>query len=132
MSNELGAGHPRSAKFSLVVAVISSISMSLVLSIILIAARNKYPSLFSTDSEVTALVNELTPMLALCIIINNIQPVLSGVAIGAGWQAVVAYVNIACYYAFGIPLGLILGYKADWGVLVILSSSDYFSIVSFY
>ena len=33
----------------------------------------------------------------------------TGVAIGAGWQGIVAYVNIACYYVFGIPLGLILG-----------------------
>jgi MATE family multidrug resistance protein len=40
------------------------------------------------------------------------------VAIGAGWQAVVAYVNIACYYLFGIPVGLILGYKVDLGVKV--------------
>lgn len=39
-------------------------------------------------------------------------------AIGAGWQAVVAYVNIACYYIFGIPLGLVLGYKLDMGVQV--------------
>ena len=44
---------------------------------------------------------------------------VSGVAIGAGWQAVVAYVNIACYYIFGIPLGLILGYKVNLGVKVI-------------
>jgi Na+-driven multidrug efflux pump len=41
-----------------------------------------------------------------------------GVAIGAGWQAVVAYVNIACYYIFGIPLGLILGFKVKLGVKV--------------
>jgi len=40
------------------------------------------------------------------------------VAIGAGWQAAVAYVNIACYYLFGIPVGLILGYKVDLGVKV--------------
>ncbi|KAJ0039296.1 hypothetical protein Pint_22895 [Pistacia integerrima] len=117
VSNELGAGHPRTAKFSLVVAVISAFLISLVLSIILILTRDKYPTLFSSDSEVIAVVNDLTPMLALCIVINNIQPVLSGVAIGAGWQAVVAYVNIGCYYVFGIPLGLILGYKVGWGVL---------------
>ena len=42
----------------------------------------------------------------------------SGVAVGAGWQAVVAYVNIACYYLFGIPFGLLLGYKLDFGVKV--------------
>ena len=39
-------------------------------------------------------------------------------AVGAGWQAVVAYVNIACYYLFGIPFGLLLGYKLDFGVKV--------------
>ncbi|EEF34481.1 protein DETOXIFICATION 29 [Ricinus communis] len=116
VSNELGAGHPRTAKFSLVVAVISSFLIGVVLSLILFLSRNSYPSLFSNDSEVKELVNELTPVLAACIIINNVQPVLSGVAIGAGWQAIVAYVNIACYYVFGIPMGLILGYKVGWGV----------------
>lgn len=39
-------------------------------------------------------------------------------AVGAGWQATVAYVNIACYYLFGVPLGLVMGYKLDWGVKV--------------
>ncbi|XP_050206567.1 protein DETOXIFICATION 29 [Mercurialis annua] len=116
VSNELGAGHPRTAKFSLVVATFSSFIIGLILSIILILSREKYPSLFSSDPQVKQLVNDLTPLLALCIIINNIQPVLSGVAIGAGWQGIVAYVNIGCYYVFGIPMGLILGYKVGWGV----------------
>ncbi|ESR51528.1 hypothetical protein CICLE_v10031274mg [Citrus x clementina] len=116
VSNELGAAHPRTAKFSLVVAVISSFLIGLVLALILIITKNQYPSLFSNDANVRELVIDLTPLLALCIVINNIQPVLSGVAIGAGWQAAVAYVNIGCYYLFGIPLGLILGYKVDLGV----------------
>ncbi|KAI9169167.1 hypothetical protein LWI28_008062 [Acer negundo] len=116
VSNELGAGHPRTAKFSLMVAVVSSFIIGLVLSLVLIISRDHYPYLFSSDSEVIALVKELTPLLALCITINNIQPVLSGVAVGAGWQGLVAYVNIACYYLFGIPLGLILGFKVGWGV----------------
>ncbi|KAJ4711041.1 Protein DETOXIFICATION [Melia azedarach] len=116
ISNELGAIHPRTAKFSLVVAVICSFTIGLILSLILIITRDQYPVLFSDDEEVIDLVKDLTPLLALCIVINNVQPVLSGVAIGAGWQAVVAYVNIGCYYGFGIPLGLILGYKVDLGV----------------
>lgn len=118
VSNELGARHPRTARFSLVVAVINSTFIGVLLSLVLIIFRKEYPSLFSTDAEVKELVMKLTPMLALCIIINNVQPVLSGVAIGAGWQASVAYVNIACYYIFGVPLGLILGFKLDLGVIV--------------
>ncbi|XP_008221919.1 PREDICTED: protein DETOXIFICATION 29-like [Prunus mume] len=116
VSNELGAAHPRTAKFSLVVAVVTSFFIGVLLSLILIIFKDKYPALFSSDSEVKALVKQLTPLLATCIVINNIQPVLSGVAIGAGWQAAVAYVNIACYYVIGVPLGLIMGYKLDWGV----------------
>ncbi|KAJ4843439.1 Protein DETOXIFICATION 29 [Turnera subulata] len=116
ISNELGAAHPRTAKFSLLVAVITSFIMGLLLSTILLVYRDTYPSLFSSDSAVKELVKQLTPLLALCIVINNVQPVLSGVAVGAGWQAAVAYVNIGCYYLFGIPLGLILGYKLDMGV----------------
>ncbi|CAN1313005.1 Protein DETOXIFICATION 29 [Linum perenne] len=116
VSNELGAAHPRTAKFSVVVAVISSFLIGLVISSILLIAQNGYPALFSSDFDVKALVEALTPLLALSIVINNVQPVLSGVAIGAGWQAAVAYVNIGCYYAFGIPIGLVFGYICHFGV----------------
>lgn len=34
----------------------------------------------------------------------------AGVAVGAGWQSIVAYVNIGCYYLVGIPVGVVLGY----------------------
>lgn len=46
-----------------------------------------------------------------------------GVAIGVGRQAVVAYVNIACYYILGIPLGLSLGFVANMGVEMSVYSS---------
>lgn len=78
VSNELGAGHPRTAKFSLVVAVTSSSIVGIIISLILIIFRDDYPYLFSNDSQVQEMVIDLTPLLALCIIINNIQPVLSG------------------------------------------------------
>ncbi|XP_027361058.1 protein DETOXIFICATION 29-like [Abrus precatorius] len=116
VSNELGALHPRTARFSLVVAVITSILIGIVLALILLITRDEYPSLFSNDEQVKDLVKDLTPLLSFCIVINNVQPVLSGVAIGAGWQALVAYVNIGCYYLFGIPMGLLLGYKLDFGI----------------
>ena len=43
---------------------------------------------------------------------------LVGVAVGAGWQSVVAYVNITTYYLIGIPLGAILGYVLGYHVKV--------------
>lgn len=43
---------------------------------------------------------------------------VSGVAIGAGWQTTVVYMNIASYFIVGIPLGLLLGFKFNMGVKV--------------
>uniref|UniRef100_J3MTV4 Protein DETOXIFICATION n=1 Tax=Oryza brachyantha TaxID=4533 RepID=J3MTV4_ORYBR len=39
-----------------------------------------------------------------------------GVAIGSGWQALVAYVNVGSYYLVGVPLGAILGWPLNFGV----------------
>ena len=44
--------------------------------------------------------------------------IFAGVAVGCGWQAFVAYVNIACYYGIGIPLGCVLGFHFDLGAMV--------------
>lgn len=42
----------------------------------------------------------------------------AGVAVGGGWQALVAYINLFCYYVVGLPLGFLLGYKTTLGVEV--------------
>ncbi|KAG5522065.1 hypothetical protein RHGRI_034314 [Rhododendron griersonianum] len=116
VSNELGAARPRTAKFSVVVATMTSMLVGLAMALVLIIARKQYPDLFSSSTQVKQLVYSLTTMLGISIVINSLQPTLSGVAIGAGWQAYVAYVNIGCYYFFGIPLGLVLGYATSMGV----------------
>uniref|UniRef100_A0A5B6YL80 Putative multidrug and toxic extrusion transporter n=1 Tax=Davidia involucrata TaxID=16924 RepID=A0A5B6YL80_DAVIN len=116
VSNELGAGHPRTAKFSVGVVTVAAFLFSVFVALVLIITRKQYPDLFSNSTEVKQLVYELTPLLAFSMINNNVQPALSGVAVGAGWQAAVAYVNIGCYYLFGIPLGLVTAYKFDMGV----------------
>ncbi|KAK9119815.1 hypothetical protein Scep_017908 [Stephania cephalantha] len=116
VSNELGAGHPRSAKFAIVVVVINSFLVGLILALILVTFRKEYPTAFTNSEVVRKLVTNLTPLLAFSIVINSVQPVLTGAAVGAGWQALVAYVNVGCYYIFGVPLGLLLGYVFNYGV----------------
>ncbi|KAE9454107.1 hypothetical protein C3L33_13976, partial [Rhododendron williamsianum] len=43
-----------------------------------------------------------------------------GVAIGAGWQAYVAYVNLGCYYLVGIPLCLLMAFKFNMGIQILI------------
>ncbi|XP_048226769.1 protein DETOXIFICATION 41 isoform X2 [Ricinus communis] len=85
-------------------------------SAIVLIFRVGLSKLFTTDSEVMEAVSDLTPLLAISIFLNGVQPILSGVAIGSGWQAVVAYVNLTTYYVIGLPIGCVLGFLTSLGV----------------
>ncbi|XP_057429065.1 protein DETOXIFICATION 41-like [Lotus japonicus] len=116
VSNELGAAHPRVARFSVFVVNGTSILISIVFCAIILIFRVSLSKLFTTDSAVIEDVSSLTPLLAISVFLNGIQPILSGVAIGSGWQAVVAYVNLASYYVIGLTVGCVLGFKTTLGV----------------
>ncbi|XP_028195474.1 protein DETOXIFICATION 40-like isoform X2 [Glycine soja] len=110
VSNELGARNPKSASFSVVVVTLISFIISVIVALVVLAIRDVISYAFTDGEEVAAAVSDLCPLLALSIILNGIQPVLSGVAVGCGWQTFVAYVNVGCYYGIGIPLGSVLGF----------------------
>ncbi|XP_057506921.1 protein DETOXIFICATION 21-like [Actinidia eriantha] len=110
VSNELGRGSSKDAKFSVVNIVLTSLAIGFVLFIFFLFFRGRLAYIFTESREVAAAVADLSPLLAISILLNSVQPVLSGVAVGAGWQSIVAYVNIACYYLVGIPVGVVLGY----------------------
>ncbi|KAF3493551.1 hypothetical protein DY000_02057883 [Brassica cretica] len=115
VSNELGAGHPRSAAFSTVVTTGVSFILALFEAVVILSWRQVISYVFTDSPAVAEAVAELSPYLAITIVLNGIQPVLSGVAVGCGWQAFVAYVNIGCYYILGIPIGYVLGFTYDMG-----------------
>ncbi|XP_058079488.1 protein DETOXIFICATION 20-like [Magnolia sinica] len=110
VSNELGRGSAKAAKFSVIVSVATSLAIGLVLFAVFMIFHGKFSYMFTESPEVSGAVAYLSPLLAISILLNSIQPVLSGVAVGAGWQTVVAYVNLTCYYLVGIPIGVVLGY----------------------
>ncbi|XVE87796.1 hypothetical protein DITRI_Ditri19aG0016900 [Diplodiscus trichospermus] len=115
VSNELGAEHPKSAAFTVAVVTLVSFIISVVEAIVVLALRDVISYAFTEGETVANAVSDLCPFLAVTLILNGVQPVLSGVAVGCGWQAFVAYVNIGCYYVVGIPVGCVLGFKFNLG-----------------
>ncbi|XP_027170642.1 protein DETOXIFICATION 40-like [Coffea eugenioides] len=115
VSNELGAGHPKSAAFSVVIVNVISFIICVIAAIVILALRRVLSYAFTEGEVVADAVSDLSPLLALTLVLNGIQPVLSGVAVGCGWQAFVAYVNVGCYYLVGIPLGSLLGFYFQLG-----------------
>jgi MATE family multidrug resistance protein len=115
VSNELGARNPKSASFSVVVVTLISFVISVIAALVVLALRDYISYVFTEGEVVAAAVSDLCPLLSLSLVLNGIQPVLSGVAVGCGWQAFVAYVNVGCYYIVGIPLGAVLGFYFNFG-----------------
>ncbi|KAL0382040.1 UNVERIFIED_CONTAM: protein DETOXIFICATION 35 [Sesamum calycinum] len=117
VSNELGLGHPRAAKYSVYVTLFQSLLIGILCMIIVLATRNQLAKIFTHSKEMQRAVAHLSSFLGITMLLNSIQPVISGVAVGGGWQALVAYINLACYYIFGLPLGYLLGHVAKLGVV---------------
>lgn len=117
VSNELGAGNARLAKFSVIVVSLTSTVIGAACMIVVLATREYFPYLFTNSEAVAEETKKLAMLLAWTVLLNSLQPVLSGVAVGAGWQALVAYINIACYYIVGLPAGVLLGFKLDLGAM---------------
>ncbi|THG03544.1 protein DETOXIFICATION 33-like [Camellia sinensis] len=117
VSNELGAGNARTAKFAVLVVSVTSVSIGVVAMAIVFATRDYFPYLFTTSDAVAEETTKLAILLGFTVLLNSLQPVLSGVAVGAGWQSLVAYINIGCYYLVGLPAGIILGFTFSLGVM---------------
>ncbi|KAL3627509.1 Protein DETOXIFICATION 40 [Castilleja foliolosa] len=118
VSNEIGAGHPKSAAFSVVIVTLVSFVVAAMEAAVILSQRHVISYIFTEGEAVANAVSELTPFLAVTLLLNGVQPVLSGVAVGCGWQAFVAYVNIGCYYVVGIPIGCLLGFTFNLGVKI--------------
>ncbi|XP_040383138.1 protein DETOXIFICATION 27-like [Oryza brachyantha] len=116
VANELGAGSGKGARFAVVVSLTTSVAIGLVFWCLIMAYNDVMALLFSSSSVVLDAVRSLSVLLAFTVLLNSVQPVLSGVAIGSGWQALVAYVNVGSYYLVGVPLGAILGWPLNFGV----------------
>ncbi|KAI3887365.1 hypothetical protein MKX03_002769 [Papaver bracteatum] len=116
VSNELGAGNGKAAKFASIVSVITSLIIGVCFSTLIMIFHEKLAMFFTSSHAILQAIDKLAYLLAITILLNSIQPVLSGVAIGAGWQASVAYVSLGCYYIVGLPLGAVLGWVFHLGV----------------
>ncbi|XP_044481761.1 protein DETOXIFICATION 24-like isoform X1 [Mangifera indica] len=116
VSNELGGGNAKAAKFSIKVIIMTSTFFGVLFFVLCLAFGRQLSYLFTTSEEIADAISELSVFLAFSLLLNSIQSVLSGVAVGAGFQGVVAFINLGSYYLIGIPVGCLLGYVLNHGV----------------
>lgn len=113
VANELGRGDAKAVRFSINVLVSTSVLIGLVFFAMCLIFGKQIGYLFTNEKDVVDAVADLSTLLSFSILLNSIYPILSGVAVGAGLQTKVAYINLICFYLIGIPIGAVLGYVAN-------------------
>lgn len=78
VANELGKGSAKAAKFSIYVTVLTSFTIGFLLFLFFLFFRERLAYIFSSNEDVAAAVGDLSPLLSVSILLNSVQPVLSG------------------------------------------------------
>lgn len=78
VSNELGRGDSRAAKFAILIIALTSFAIALFLFVNFMLFRENLAYLFTKSHEVATAVAHLSPLLAFSLLLNGVQPVLSG------------------------------------------------------
>ncbi|KAA8536136.1 hypothetical protein F0562_028614 [Nyssa sinensis] len=136
VSNELGAGRPKAAKFSVGVAVVTSTFFGILFSAAILAAKSYFPKIFTGKPEVIKEASKLGYFLQRPFFLTVSNPFFMGLQWVQAGSFQVALINTGCYYVFGIPFGALLGYKFKLGVQGIwsgmlagcLASNSYFDV----
>lgn len=79
VSNELGSGNARAAKFAVVVVCVTSVTIGVVCMALILITRDNFPYLFTSSSDVAKEVSKLATLLGITMLLNSLQPVLSGI-----------------------------------------------------
>lgn len=81
VANELGAGNGKGAKFATIVSVVTSSIIGLFFWMLIMIFHDKFGYIFSTSKPVLDEVSKLSLLLAFTILLNSVQPVLSGITL---------------------------------------------------
>lgn len=115
VANELGAGNGKAAKFASIVSVVTSVIISVFFWLLILIFRGQFGYLFSASEAVIEEVNKLSPLLGFTVLLNSVQPVLSG-----GCYNNLNFYHLLSYLILFLPIYWML----NWNILHPSSSYD--------
>ncbi|KAK3409404.1 hypothetical protein EUGRSUZ_J01527 [Eucalyptus grandis] len=110
ISNELGAGNPNQARVAVLAILSLAITEVVIVGTTLFCCRHVLGYAYTNEKQVVHYIGVMTPLICLSIFMDSLQAVLSGVAMGSGWQHIGAYINLGAFYLIGLPMGVIFSF----------------------
>ncbi|KAI0253650.1 MATE efflux family protein [Lactifluus subvellereus] len=116
VGNAIGRRDAAGAKFIGHLSALLSALAGAVVMFSLLASKNVFGYLFSEDESVVKLVAEVMPLVASFQVADGLAGSCGGVLRGLGRQHLGAAFNILAYYILALPLGVILAFRAGYGL----------------
>ncbi|KAK4265786.1 hypothetical protein QN277_026793 [Acacia crassicarpa] len=117
VGNELGAGEPRRARLSSMVALGLAAASSTVGLVWTTVGKERWGRVFSSDREVLELTMTVLPIIGLCEIGNCPQTTGCGILRGSARTGIGAGINLYAFYLAGAPVGIVLGFVWQLGLV---------------
>lgn len=109
VANFIGGQNLHSAKVSTNTGLICGLGVAVLNCVLLFTFKKQIAHLFTDDDDVTAMIVQLlNPLVSVLQIFDGVASVASGILRAQGLQNIGGIINFFCYYAFAIPLALIL------------------------
>ncbi|KAF1803493.1 mate-domain-containing protein [Mucor lusitanicus] len=121
LGHHLGANQPKKTKLCVMLASTIGLVFVFIDSVLLYVNRSTIAHTFSKDDQVVDATIELLGVGSLAHFAMGFGIVLSGTLNALGKQHIVACFNIVSYYAIGLPVGLYLTSKYNWGLIGVWS-----------
>eukprot|EP00002_Diphylleia_rotans_P037123 TRINITY_DN8268_c0_g2_i1.p1 TRINITY_DN8268_c0_g2~~TRINITY_DN8268_c0_g2_i1.p1 ORF type:complete len:586 (+),score=90.00 TRINITY_DN8268_c0_g2_i1:549-2306(+) len=113
----LGAGAPQRARIAANAALVLGTGSMALTGIAIYLGRYTLPRAFTDDQDVADAAAEIAPIAALYQILDGFQGVAAGVYRGIGRQRTVAILNLIGFWIVGTPVGALLTFVAEIGVV---------------
>lgn len=114
IANFIGGHNAEGAKIAVRVTLFIGLFMAFVNCTVLFTFKQSLGLLFTSDEAVLQLVVHLfNPLVSVLQVFDGLASVASGILRAEGLQKIGGYINFISYYAFAIPLALVLNHFFD-------------------
>jgi multidrug resistance protein, MATE family len=116
VGNYVGSNQPEHAKMASVLGTALAFAVSAALALVILVTRNVLPMVFINDATSVTLAAHAFLSLMPYQMLDAVNSVMQGVFRGTGRQTLGAYINLFGYFVVGLPFGVFLAFKWEYGV----------------